>query len=236
MPLQALTPYVELKMSEAIEILGITGAIYLTIAIGYLSVKTGIFVRSEMQVFGRFTINFALPALLFNSLSRLALGEIFNWQYLITYAVGTLFMVILGLLWNLKIQGHKISYSSVLTMGMSCSNSGFVGFPYKAMKSPDTAGATALSMIPFIGGFAAAAKMQMDVSAALEQQEKQIHQIKFDVNSAKGSAETIVRMRITVGMADQKQATFPEIYNKRFKLIADSLFVEALPVRAATQE
>jgi hypothetical protein len=109
-------------------------------------------------------------------------------------------------------------------------------FPYKAMKSPDSAGATALSMIPFIGGFAAAAKMQMDVSAALEQQEQQIHQIKFDVNANKGSDETTVRMRITVGMANQKQATFPEIYNKRFKLIADSLFVEALPVRAATQE
>jgi hypothetical protein len=91
-------------------------------------------------------------------------------------------------------------------------------------------------MIPFIGGFAAAAKMQMDVSAALEQQEQQIHQIKFDVNANKGSDETTVRMRITVGMSNQKQATFPEIYNKRFKLIADSLFVEALPVRAATQE
>jgi len=136
-------------MNEAFEILGITGAIYLTIAIGYFSVKTGIFVRSEMQVFGRFTINFALPALLFNSLSRLALGEIFNWQYLITYAVGTLFMVILGLLWNLKIQGHKISYSSVLTMGMSCSNSGFVGFPVILMTlGSAVAGVTiALNMI-----------------------------------------------------------------------------------------
>jgi len=53
-------------MDSALEILGITGPIYLAIALGYIATRRGLFSQTDMQVFGKFTIQLALPALLFN--------------------------------------------------------------------------------------------------------------------------------------------------------------------------
>ena len=116
-------------MDTAIDILGITGPIYLAIALGYLVTRQGLFRASDMQVFGKFTISLALPALLFNALSRRSVGEILNWHYLGAYALSTLLMVLLGLLWTRRVQRHPLALSSMITMGMSCPNSGFVGYP-----------------------------------------------------------------------------------------------------------
>ena len=74
-------------MDSAIDILGITGPIYLAIALGYFLTQRGLFTRADMQVFGKFTIELALPALLFNALSRRSVAEILNWQYLTAYAL-----------------------------------------------------------------------------------------------------------------------------------------------------
>jgi predicted permease len=116
-------------MDSAIEILGITGPIYLVIAIGYVITQRGVFNRADMQVFGKFTLQLALPALLFNALSRRSVAEILNWHYLAAYAVGTLAVVLGGLLWTRRVQKLPLSLSGVVTMGMACSNSGFVGYP-----------------------------------------------------------------------------------------------------------
>ena len=122
--------------------------------------------------------------------------------------------------------------------GSQTVNTGFIQchFPYKPAKPVDNTAATALAFIPFIGGFAAAAKQKSDYAASSAEQEKQINQIKFDLSSEINIPETTVRMRITTGLVEQKQATYPEIYDKRFKAIADSLFIEAMPIKAATQE
>jgi len=116
-------------MDSAIEILGITGPIYLVIAIGYVITQRGVFNRADMQVFGKFTLQLALPALLFNALSRRSVAEILNWHYLAAYAVGTLAVVAGWLLWTRRVQKLPLSLSGVVTMGMACSNSGFVGYP-----------------------------------------------------------------------------------------------------------
>ena len=116
-------------MDSAIEILGITGPIYLAIALGYGVTQRGLFSRADMQVFGKFTIQLALPALLFNALSRRSVGEILNWQYLAAYAVATLVVVLGGVFWARRVQGQSLSLGGVVTMGMACSNSGFVGYP-----------------------------------------------------------------------------------------------------------
>lgn len=136
-------------MNSALEILSITGPIYLTIAIGYAVTQRGLFSRADMQVFGKFTIHLALPALLFNALSRRSVGEILNWQYLAAYALGTLAVVLGGLWWTRRAQKHPLAFSSVLTMGMSCPNSGFVGYPVMLLTlgAPVAGVALALNMI-----------------------------------------------------------------------------------------
>ena len=135
-------------MDSALEILGITGPIYLAIALGYMATRQGVFSRADMPVFGKFTIQIALPALLFNALSQRSVGEIFNLQYLGAYACGSLLMIGLGLWWARKVQGHRLSYSSMMAMGMSCPNSGFVGYPIMLLTLGPVAGvALALNMI-----------------------------------------------------------------------------------------
>ena len=71
-------------MNATLEILGITVPIYLAIALGYVCTRMGLFAKAEMQVFGRFTLQLALPALLFNALSQRSVAEILNLNYLTT--------------------------------------------------------------------------------------------------------------------------------------------------------
>lgn len=116
-------------MDTAFDILGITGPIYLAIALGYLATRRGWFSKADMPVFGRFTLQIALPALLFNALSQRSAAEVFNLQYLGAYALGSLLVIGLGLWWATRVQGHSPSYASMMAMGMACPNSGFVGYP-----------------------------------------------------------------------------------------------------------
>lgn len=134
------------RMDSAFEILGITGPIYLAVAIGYAVTQRGWFSRADMQVFGRFTLQLALPALLFNALSRRSVSEILNWQYLAAYALGSLLVVLGGLWWTRRVQKHPLAYSSVLTMGMSCPNSGFVGYPVMLLTLGASAAGVALAL------------------------------------------------------------------------------------------
>ena len=133
-------------MDSAIEILGITGPIYLAIALGYMVTQRGLFSRADMQVFGKFTIELALPALLFNALSRRSVSEILNWEYLTAYALATLAVVLGGLFWTRRVQGKPLALCSVTTMGMACSNSGFVGYPVVMLTLGGTVAGVSLAL------------------------------------------------------------------------------------------
>ena len=136
-------------MDTAFDILGITGPIYLAIALGYFATRRGWFSKADMPVFGRFTIQIALPALLFNALSQRSVSEVLNLQYLGAYALGSLLVIGLGLWWAHRVQGHSPSYSSMMAMGMACPNSGFVGYPIMLLTlgAPVAGVALALNMV-----------------------------------------------------------------------------------------
>lgn len=123
-----------------LDILAITGPIYITIALGYLSTRTGLFARSDMQVLGRFVINLALPALLFNALAQRPLAEILNASYLLVYALGSLLVLALSLGWARRSAKQDRTSSVYWAMGMSCSNSGFVGYPIALLTLGPVAG------------------------------------------------------------------------------------------------
>ena len=82
-----------------LDILAITGPIYIAIALGYGLTRAGLFSRADMRVLGQFVIHVALPALLFNALSQRRIHEIFNGPYLLVYALGSLLTLALGWLW-----------------------------------------------------------------------------------------------------------------------------------------
>ncbi|MEY4139005.1 MAG: hypothetical protein RLZZ371_1187 [Pseudomonadota bacterium] len=130
-----------------IPVLAIILPIYLAIALGFVTTRGGLFVRADMRVFGKFVMNLALPAMLFNALSQRQIGEILNGSYVLAYAAGALVMIGLGLSWG-KYRGLGATDNVVTVMGMSCSNSGFVGYPILLlMTAPVAAVALTLNIL-----------------------------------------------------------------------------------------
>jgi malonate transporter and related proteins len=131
-----------------LDILAITGPIYITILIGYLTTRQGIFAKPDMRVFGKYVFNLALPAMLFNAVSQRKIGEIFNGNYVLVYLLGSLLTLLLGWLWCRRFAKSDGLRSTFYVMGMTCSNSGFVGFPILALILAPMAGvALAMNMI-----------------------------------------------------------------------------------------
>jgi predicted permease len=131
-----------------LDILAITGPIYFAIALGYLCTRLGLFSRADMRIFGKFVINLALPALVFNTLAQRRIGDVLNGSYLLAYAVGTLALISIGSFWCQRRAGMTATDSAVYVMGMTCSNSSFVGYPILLLTVPTAAGvALALNTI-----------------------------------------------------------------------------------------
>ena len=130
-----------------LQILAVTGPIYLIIAAGFLSVRGGLFTKADVRVLGRFVIGFCLPALLFNALSQRDLGEVLNGTYLVAYAVGSLAML-LGATALMRSRGRPMSLAALQGLGVSASNSGFVGYPIVLqLLGPPAAVGLALTML-----------------------------------------------------------------------------------------
>jgi predicted permease len=134
---------------HVLAVLAITGPIYVVAAIGFLCTRAGLFQRADMRVFGKFVINLALPALLFNALSQRSVAEVLNPVFVAAYALGSVGANLAGVIWARRIAGKSLSASAVVGMGMSCPNSGFIGFPLIAqLFGPVNAGiGLALAMV-----------------------------------------------------------------------------------------
>jgi malonate transporter and related proteins len=131
-----------------LDVLAITGPIYIIIALGFASTHWGLFKRADMRVFGQFVINIALPALLFRALSSRPLGEVFNTTYVLAYLLGSLTVLGLGWWGARRLAGQGLAASTFYAMGMTCSNSGFVGYPILLLTLAPVAGvALALCML-----------------------------------------------------------------------------------------
>ena len=130
------------------DILAITIPIYIAIALGYGLTRWGVFAKSDMRVFGGFVVKVAMPALLFNALSQRSLNDVLNSEYLSAYTLASLITLSLGIAWALKVLKESRSMSACMGMGMTCPNSGFVGYPILLLSLGPIAGvALALNMI-----------------------------------------------------------------------------------------
>ncbi len=111
------------------DILAITAPIYIAIALGYGLTRWGFFQKADMRAFGTFVVKVAMPALLFNALSQRKVADILNADYVGAYALASLLTIGISIFWAVRISKTSRSLSSCLAMGMSCPNSGFVGYP-----------------------------------------------------------------------------------------------------------
>jgi hypothetical protein len=110
-------------------VLGITGPIFLIIAMGYTAVRRGLLASLDTRAPGVFVIDFALPALLFKALSGRSFGALLNLDLLLAYTLGSLAVVALVIASACLVQRRGLQAASLLAMGMTLSNSAFIGFP-----------------------------------------------------------------------------------------------------------
>lgn len=109
-----------------LDILAVTGPIYLVIALGFWATRRGLFQAQELRAFGRYVVQFALSALVFRAVSQRQFAEILNGHFLLAYAAGSLVAMGTGVLLA-RGRGERLQAAAFRGGGMSISNSGFVG-------------------------------------------------------------------------------------------------------------
>ena len=131
-----------------LQILAITTPIFLLIALGYLCTRSELVSREQVAGMGRFVITLALPALVLKALTDQPLHQVFDRNYLLAYGLGSLAVFVLGFLFARLLRRDSISGSAITALGMSMSNSGFIGYPVVAMVlGPTAAVGLALGML-----------------------------------------------------------------------------------------
>lgn len=131
-----------------LEILAITAPIFTVIAVGFAAVRLAFFSKADIRVLAKFVIGFALPALLFKALAERAFADIMNLRYLAGYALGSLAVMLVGIGIAYFGQHKSLQVSAIDGLGMSVSNSGFIGYPIVLqLLGPPAAVALALTMM-----------------------------------------------------------------------------------------
>ena len=110
-------------------VLSITAPIFILIGLGFVSVRGGLVNREQLRGMGTFVITFALPALVFNALAKRPLSEVLNVPYMGAYALGSLAIFAIGFTVTFGLRRQGVSRSAIMALGVSVSNSGFIGYP-----------------------------------------------------------------------------------------------------------
>ncbi|APR03625.1 AEC family transporter [Thauera chlorobenzoica] len=112
-----------------LDILAITTPVFILIGAGFGAVRAGLFSSTDVRAMGRFVIQFALPAMLFKTLSQRSIGEIMNLRFLLAYLLGSLLACAAVALFA-RYAARRAPLTAVLIgMGGSMSNSIFLGLP-----------------------------------------------------------------------------------------------------------
>jgi len=120
-------------------IFAITFPIYAAIAIGYVLVKREWFAKDEMRTLGKYVLNLALPALIFNAVASRRISEVLHPDYILAYALGG--VAVAAASYGLfSLRGTDPRRRALGVMGSTCPNNGFIGYPIMLLTFPDLAG------------------------------------------------------------------------------------------------
>jgi malonate transporter and related proteins len=126
----------------AAAILSILGPIFVLIALGYGSVRSGYVEQATVQGIGAFVLRIAMPALILGALIGAPLEATLDRPFLIAYGAGSAAVFAFGYLRARFLAGQRGPVAAMQALGMSCSNSGFMGYPIAAMLLGPVAAAT----------------------------------------------------------------------------------------------
>lgn len=116
-----------------LSVVSITLPIFLLIGLGYVSTARGVTTKDNIRGIGVFVLRFALPALIFRALSTRSIADILNLHFLAIYALGSLVAFAAMFVYCRLVEKSTVRISAMSALGVSCSNSGFVGFPAAAL-------------------------------------------------------------------------------------------------------
>jgi predicted permease len=122
------------------DVLAVTAPVYLLILAGYAATRFGLFAKPDLRVLGKFVLNLALPALLFNALAQRPLREVAHPAFLLAYLTGSVIVIAAGYAWWRRARGLPRSAAGIHAMGMGCANTAFVGNSILVLMLPDLAG------------------------------------------------------------------------------------------------
>lgn len=107
--------------------------IYLMIAVGYLAIRTRYLDPGHIAGLSQFALKIALIALIIRAIAFPAQDAGLNPSFFAAYAGGSFVTMLIGFAAARLILRQKSADSWILAMGMSNSNSGFLGFPIASL-------------------------------------------------------------------------------------------------------
>ena len=114
-------------------VFALTLPIYLLIALGYAVARTGYVAVADMRAIGRVVLRVAMPALIFLALARAPLAETLRWDFIAGYAAGSLAIFAAGFGLARGPMRKPMPQAALEALGMSCSNSAYLGMPVAAI-------------------------------------------------------------------------------------------------------
>jgi malonate transporter and related proteins len=113
-------------------ILAVTAPIFLLIALGFVAVRRAWMPREGAVAMSRYALLFALPALLFDTLSKRSLDSILVPDFLLVYVSASLITYGIGVLVASIARRTSPLDNAFFGMGLSMSNSSYIGYPLVA--------------------------------------------------------------------------------------------------------
>lgn len=117
------------NQSGLLDILTIIAPIFIVVGTGYLAVLKNIIARDGVRFLASFVVNFAVPALLFKSISERNIDEVLHPDFLLVYGLGSFATFIILLFAARKLLAENLTASSMYGLGGSLSNSLMIGYP-----------------------------------------------------------------------------------------------------------
>lgn len=103
--------------------------IFAIIALGFGAVRFGYFPRAAVPHMGKFVVSYCLPALVFSTVATSPINAVLDVSYVTVYALGSLLSFWLIFVLYRKLLGQPALAATGNGLGVSVSNSAFVGAP-----------------------------------------------------------------------------------------------------------
>ncbi|WP_028357721.1 AEC family transporter [Brackiella oedipodis] len=206
-----------------LSIINITLPIFIMIALGYAAVRFDIINPVQITGLGRFVVVFAYPAVIFHAFASKPVTALFVPSYMLAYGSATILLFIATYLLTLKFKKNGGKHAALNAMGVTYSNSGFIGFPVLSLVVGQHDAAVFLAMNLFIENLISLLPMIV-IAESHGQSKRALHLI---WGAIKKLLQTPLIIAIFLGMFfSLAHIPLPTIANR----VIDMLMISAAPV------